>query len=85
MSTKNNKGGNVFERRMEELDTVIEQKEASLQALQEELRANPYNAELRAKVQAAKVPLIELANERGEIARSISRMAGGKQYAPPIG
>jgi hypothetical protein len=57
----------------------MSKQEKQLAKLQDQLRVDPYNADLRARVQEAKRPLAILADERGELARSVSRLAGGKQ------
>ena len=76
--------GNVFETRLRELEKDIASREKELAGLQERLRGNPYDDATRRAVQDAKRALIPLTEERGELARAVSRLAGGKQFMPPV-
>jgi hypothetical protein len=76
------KGGDVFATRLAEVDKEIADRTKRLQPLQEKLRADPNNADLRAQVQAEKQHFFRLSDERGELARAVSRLAGGKQFTP---
>jgi hypothetical protein len=74
--------GNVFETRLAEIDKEIADRTKRLQPLQDRLRSDPNNADLRSQVQAEKQHFFRLADERGELARAVSRMAGGQQFTP---
>src|ERR671912_2225793 len=75
---------NAFEKQLKEIDADIASREKELAKLQDQLRLDPYNAGIRTQVQDAKRALIPLAEERGELARGVSRLAGGKQFMPPV-
>jgi hypothetical protein len=77
------KSDNVFEARLREIDAEVEKRTKALQKLQDKLRADPDDASTRAQIHADKLHLFRLADERGELARAVSRLAGGKQHTLP--
>ena len=75
--------------RLKEVDRELDAKRKDLEKLQQQLlghsAADNKRLELVAKVQAAKAPVIELTVEQGELARAVSRMAGGTSHSPQPG
>jgi hypothetical protein len=72
----------LLKKRLDEVGAEKARREKALASLQDKLRADPYDAELRAKVQRAKEPLIALSDEHGELARAVSAASGGKSFSP---
>lgn len=73
---------NPFKARLKKVEAEIAKQERALAAMQDKLRADPMDADLRARVQDAKRPLIALTDERGFLARAITMEAGGTSYSP---
>jgi septal ring factor EnvC (AmiA/AmiB activator) len=71
--------------RFKEVEKEIAAQEKVLAKVQDKLRVMPYRSTPEAQklikdIQAAKEPLIELANERGDLARMVASASGGKNY-----
>lgn len=58
--------------------------EADLAKLQEKLRPDPNNAQLRGEVQALKRDVARASDEYSELARASSLLLGGKNHSPPV-
>jgi hypothetical protein len=73
----------LFKQRLEEVTAEKEKQEAAVMKLQDKLRPDPYNADLRRKVQDAKNDLGKLNNEHSELSRSIATASGATNHFPP--
>lgn len=72
-----------FEMQLKDVEKRIAAQEAVLAKAQEAYRKDPTNADLRAAVQQAKEPLMQLSIDRGFYARANSEALGGKSHMPP--
>lgn len=72
-----------FTHQLKDIETQIAKQEAVLAEAQEAYRKDPTNAELRAAVQQAKQPLMQLSIDRGFYARANSEALGGTSHMPP--
>jgi predicted nucleic acid-binding Zn-ribbon protein len=77
-----NKSADLFKNRLKEVDDEISGHQKRLEKLQEALRKNNTEENRRA-VQQAKEPLIALADERADLARSLASALGGRNFFPP--
>jgi L-lactate utilization protein LutB len=61
---------------------AVEKLTSNLRPMQDKLRADPYNADLRARVQSAKREIAKAVDDYNQLARTASTVAGGKNFSP---